>query len=69
VPKTITVTLDLAQAEAAIYALRCEAHRQEPAEYLDHSPRYPGYDPWPRDMSDLADELERQLIEAGISAT
>jgi hypothetical protein len=60
-PIRVVVMLTREQIEAAIYALRCEAHRQEPSTYPDHTPRFPDYDPWPSDMAKLADELEREL--------
>lgn len=43
----ITVALDRAQAEAAVYALRSEAHRQDPDEYPIHSQAFPDYHPYP----------------------
>ena len=67
--ETIDVPLNPWQFEAAIYALRAEAHRQDPAAYPDHSPSYPGYDPWPSDMAATADYLEQKLVEAGVDIT
>lgn len=61
----ITVTLDLEDADAVIYALRRESHRQEPAEYPRHELAYPDYDPAPETMTEVADQIEQLLIEAG----
>lgn len=62
--RTITVELTHEQAEAAIYALRREAHRQDPGKYPEHDPAFPDYDPWPDDMAELADDLEVLLHPA-----
>lgn len=64
-PPTISVPLNPGQFEAAIYALRMEAHNQDPESYpACEYPSYPGYDPWPSDMAATADYLARKLIEA-----
>lgn len=62
----ITVTLSREQAEAAVYALRCETHRQDPGEYPVHSQTFPDYDPWPSDVAALADELEVLVMRADL---
>jgi hypothetical protein len=64
-PETIDVPLSREQFEAAVYALRKEAHRQEPASY-PHDIAWPDCDPWPSAMSGTADYLEQVLTEAGV---
>ena len=64
--KTIPVMLSCEEAEAAIYALRVEAHRQEPDEYPLCRPVFPGYDPWPSDMARTADYLEKTMRDRGL---
>jgi hypothetical protein len=66
-PETITVPLSSEQFAAAVYALRWEAHRQDPAAYPHHRLAYPDYDSWPSVMSATADYLEQRLISAGVS--
>lgn len=68
-PETITVALNREQFEAAVYALRCEAHRQDPDAYPDHKPAYPGYDPYPTQMARTADYLEQRLVKAGVNVS
>jgi hypothetical protein len=63
-PETIAVKLSQEQLEAVIYALRREAHRQDPAAYPYHKPAYPVYDPWPNAMAKLADGLEALVMRA-----
>ena len=49
-PETIAVRLSQEQLETVIYALRKEAHHQDPAAYPRHKPAYrrttPGPAPW-----------------------
>ena len=61
--ESATVTLSREQLEAAIYALRCEAHRQDPDAYPEHKPALIDYDPWPGTMANLADDLEQLLLQ------
>jgi hypothetical protein len=56
--RNITITLNAEQAEAAVYALRAEAHRQDPDAYPACRPDWPDYDPWPSDISVTADIIE-----------
>lgn len=63
-PGTIAVRLHQEQLEAVIYALRKEAHHQDPDAYPHHHPAYPDYDPWPSAMARLADELEAVVMRA-----
>jgi hypothetical protein len=67
-PETIAVPLSPGQFVAAVYALRREAHRQDPAAY-PYDIAYPDCDPWPSVMSDTADYLVQRLTEAGVNVS